>query len=142
MQLLSTLAMFGIIWFVQIVHYPMFLEIDPANFTHYEAAYANRMGFLVGPLMLVELASAALLLAPTLRLPVMQPAEVWVGLLLLGLIWASTAFVQVPLHNQLHTSPDPAAMHKLIATNWIRTVAWTARVGLLLFWVGRLGRPL
>ena len=137
---ISTLAMFGIIWFVQIVHYPMFLEVAPGNFTRYETAYANRMGFLVGPLMVLDLSSAALLVAPALRPAAISATQAWAGLLLLGLIWASTAFVQIPLHNQLHLSPDRAAMHRLIGTNWIRTVAWSARAVLMLFWIDRLGR--
>ena len=130
--------MFGIIWFVQIVHYPLFVEIVPSSFTRYETAYANRMGYIAGPLMLAELLSALLLLAPSLRLPAIPAWQAWCGLGLVGLLWASTAFIQVPLHNQLHTAYDPNAIRRLVLSNWIRTLAWSARAALVLFWIDRL----
>ncbi len=132
--------MFGIIWFVQIVHYPLFVEIVPSSFTRYETAYANRMGYIAGPLMLAELLSALLLLAPSLRLPVIPAWQAWCGLGLVGLLWVSTAFIQVPLHNQLHTAYNPGAIRRLVLSNWMRTIAWTARAVLVLYWVDRLAR--
>ncbi len=139
-QLLSTLGMFGVIWFVQIAHYPMFLEIVPSSFPRYEAAYAHRMGYIAGPLMVAELLSSLLLLAPLLRPPCTRGAEAWVGLALVGLLWASTAFVQVPLHNQLQAGYNADAIRRLVLTNWIRAAAWTARAALVLLWVDRLLR--
>ncbi len=130
--------MFGIIWFVQIVHYPLFVEIVPSSFTRYETAYANRMGYIAGPLMLAELLSALLLLAPSLRLPAIPAWQAWCGLGLVGLLWASTAFIQVPLHNQLHAAYDPNAIRRLVLSNWVRTLAWSTRAALVLFWIDRL----
>jgi hypothetical protein len=51
----------------------------------------------------------------------------WAGLALLGVIWSSTAFVQVPLHRRLEAGPDARAQHRLTLTNWVRTVAWSGR---------------
>lgn len=130
--------MFGIIWFVQIAHYPMFSEIVPSSFTRYEAAYTNRMGYIAGPLMLAELLSALLLLAPSLRLPAIPAWQAWLGLVLVGLLWASTVFLQIPLHNRLHRAYDLETIHRLVWSNWIRTIAWTFRAGLVLIWVDRL----
>jgi hypothetical protein len=56
----------------------------------------------------------------------------WVALALLGVIWASTAWIQVPLHRRLAVAPDPAAVERLVRTNWIRTGAWTLRAPLAL----------
>ena len=50
-----------------------------------------------------------------------------VGLLLLGIIWISTARVQMPLHDRLLRGPDPWAQRELVRTNWIRAIAWTLR---------------
>ena len=132
--------MFGIIWYVQIVQYPLSVEIVPSSFTRYETAYANRMGYIAGSLMLAELLSALLLLAPSLRPPVIPAWQAWCGLGLVGLLWASTALIQVPLHNKLHTVYDLHAIRQLVLSNWIRTVAWTARAGLVLYWMDRLAR--
>ena len=137
LQLGSTLGMFGVIWFVQIVHYPLFLSVGHAHFAAYEAAHANRTTYVVAPLMLVELVSSLLLLSPALRPDGLSVAWAWLGAALIGVIWASTAFVQVPLHNQLQSGYSAAAIGKLVATNWVRTVAWSCRAGIVLGWAWR-----
>ena len=128
-QALATAMMTGIIWFVQIVHYPLFSKIPPQGFVSYELLNTTATGLLVGPIMLVEISTAFLLLI--LRSPVaFQP----VYLLALGcliLVWLSTFFLQVPLHSLLSSRPDTEAMRSLVLTNWIRTLFWTLRLGLL-----------
>jgi hypothetical protein len=52
------------------------------------------------------------------------------GLLLVVVIWVSTAYVQVPCHKALDDRLDATVVNRLVRTNWIRTLAWTAR-GLL-----------
>ncbi|OZC02533.1 hypothetical protein BSZ36_05815, partial [Rubricoccus marinus] len=59
------------------------------------------------------------------------------GAALIGLIWASTAFIQVPLHNALGGAFDAEAHSRLVGTNWIRTVLWSLRAGLVL-WLASL----
>jgi hypothetical protein len=54
------------------------------------------------------------------------------GLLLVAAIWTSTALVQVPCHRKLSGGFDLRTAHRLIKTNWLRTLAWTARAGLAL----------
>ena len=54
LQAASTLAMVGLIWFVQIVHYPLFAQVGREGFSGYEQAHQNRTTFVVAPLMLVE----------------------------------------------------------------------------------------
>ncbi len=134
LQLLSTLAMFGLIWFVQVVHYPLFLQVDAEQFPAYEATHANRTTYVVAPLMLVELATAGLLLLPGLRPASVLTWQAWAGAALVGIIWLSTAFLQVPLHNRLQLGYSADVIDKLVATNWIRTIAWSARAVLVLRW--------
>jgi hypothetical protein len=55
----------------------------------------------------------------------------WVAATLLGLALISTVLVQVPLHSRLASGHDQAVAQRLIATNWVRTMAWTGR-GVLL----------
>ncbi len=136
-QLASTLAMTGLIWFVQVVHYPLFAMVEPEHFPAYEAAHANRTTWVVAPLMLLELASALAFLHPSLRPAWISPESAWLGAALAGLIWASTGLIQVPLHNQLHAGYSTAVIGRLVATNWARTAAWTWRAGLVLLWAYR-----
>lgn len=133
-HLLATLTMFGVIWIVQIVHYPLFSGVGEAGWTSYEAQHQSRITLVVGPAMLLELATAVWLVVD--RPPALPLAAVLAGALLVGLLWASTAFIQVPLHNSLSTGAFDAEVHRrLVATNWIRTAAWSLRTGLVL-WMG------
>jgi len=132
----ATLLMAGVIWMVQLVHYPLFAGVGAEGWTAYEAAHQSKITLIVGPLMLVELATA-------LWLVVDRPAELpgWAvlsGAALVGVIWASTAFLQVPLHATLGAGFDADAHARLVATNWVRTAAWTLRGGLVLWMTARL----
>ncbi len=137
-QLICTLSMTGIIWFVQIVHYPLFRHIGSADFLGYEAEHATRTGWVVGPLMCLELVTSVLLLWARWRPAEVSEASAWLGAGLVGIIWMSTAFLQVPLHNRLTSGFDLQAVDRLIATNWIRTLAWTARTYVVMLWTARM----
>ena len=54
----ATAAMTGLIWFVQLVHYPLFARVGVADFTAYEREHVRRTGLLVAPLMLLEALTA------------------------------------------------------------------------------------
>lgn len=127
----ATWAMTGLIWFVQVVHYPLLSRLGETYFLPYHRLHCARTGWVVGPLMFTELGTAAALaylLAPG------SPARTaaWVGLLLLGVIWVSTALLQIPQHNRLALlGPDPATLAALVRGNWLRTAAWTLRAVLV-----------
>jgi hypothetical protein len=131
----ATLALFGLIWTIQLVHYPMFAGVRRDEFPRWHETHATRISFLVGPLMGVEAVTAVLLcVAPPLGVP---PGLVWLGAGLVLVHVASTAFLQVPLHRRLAAGFDAAAARSLVVTNWIRTAAWTLRAGLVLYLVER-----
>ncbi|MEQ8316095.1 MAG: hypothetical protein RIE77_09490 [Phycisphaerales bacterium] len=117
----ATWFMVGLIWFVQVVHYPLFAGVGEAGWAEYSRRHQSLTTLVVGPTMLVEVVSAAALLA-------FLPGTLTIaGAVLLALVWASTFFVQVPLHGRLGKGHDAAVMRTLVATNWVRTVLWTAR---------------
>lgn len=127
-HLAATLFMTGVIWFVQVVHYPLFSALGRSEFPGYAKQHAVLTTGIVAPLMLVESTSALLLLW-------IRPADVstWhlsIALSLLVIIWVSTALVQVPCHQVLQKGFDGIEYRKLVRTNWVRTVAWSLR-GLL-----------
>ena len=128
-QFLAAVVMTGIIWFVQIVHYPLMLEVGDAAFCRYSRLHQSRTSYVVGPPMLIEALSGLALIAwsPILRT---SPAF-YVSLALLTLVWLSTAFWQVPLHKSFLQSCDRNAVERLVRTNWIRTIAWTGRAALI-----------
>ena len=124
---MSTCALVGLVWTVQVAVYPLLDRIGAPGFAAWHAAYTTRIGRVAGPLMLAELGSGLWLLAAGRREP-----PFLISLALLGGIWLSTALVQVPLHRRLARGFDAQAHRRLVRTNWLRTCAWTLR-GLCLF---------
>lgn len=120
-----TCAMAGAISIVQFVHYPLFAAVGEDRFVEYEASHARRITFVVAPLMLIELATALLLLL--VRPAPVSTALLWTGLVLVLVIWISTAAIQVPLHNTLVKGFDAAVHRRLLVSNSLRTVCWLAR---------------
>ena len=135
LQLGSTLYMVGLIWFVQLVHYPLHGSVGPDHFVLYQQRHMQWTSFAVGPAMLIEAGTTvALFSAPSSLFPSWAPT---LGLALLMLVWGSTALFQVPFHNQLLSQFDSNAHQSLVWSNWIRTFGWSAR-GLLVLWLTSL----
>jgi hypothetical protein len=117
--------MIGIIWFVQVVHYPLFSRVGADGYPAYQAAHGRLTTFVVAPPMLLELGTGIwLAIRPPSYFP---PALAWTGLALIIAIWLSTVFLQVPMHNRLERGFDAGAHRRLVLGNLVRTVAWTAR---------------
>jgi hypothetical protein len=126
----ATWMMVGLIWFVQIVHYPLFARVGPGQFAQYEASHSRLTTWVVGPPMLVEGATAiALLVLQPYGLPC---ALLWLGAGLLLVIWGSTALLQVPQHEILLRGFAADAHGSLVTSNWIRTIGWSIRGVLVL----------
>ena len=134
LHLAATLYMTGLIWFVQVVHYPLFGQVGDGTYSTYQRAHMERTTWVVLPPMLVELA-ASVYLAVVDRPASIPTEEAWIGLTLLVLIWISTFLVQVPLHNRLATAFDERVHRSLVRTNWARTLLWTSRSLLTLLWL-------
>jgi hypothetical protein len=126
----ATLFMTGLVWFVQVVHYPLMHRVGGGVFTRYETEHTRRTSPVVAPMMLFELGTGVwLALAP--------PAAAGSLLLLinaavLAVIWGSTIVLQRPLHRDLAQGFAANSVDRLVSTNWIRTVAWSLRALLLL----------
>ena len=135
-QAAATAYLTGLVWFVQVVHYPLLRAIAPPDLPAYEAGHQRRTGVVVAPAMLLELATAVASLR--WRPPQLSATWAWGGLTLLGVVWASTAFVQVPLHDALERGHDAERIRLLVRSNWVRTVCWTARAGLLAWALARV----
>jgi len=128
----ATLFMIGVIWFVQVVHYPLFAKTGSADFRSYEQRHTSLTTWVVAPPMLVEGITALLLF--WFRPTGVSTWQLSIGLALLAVIWLSTALLQVPCHNVLSQGFDPVVHQRLVTTNWMRTVAWSTR-GLLVLWM-------
>ena len=61
-NLVSTWYMVGLIWMVQVVHYPLFAKVGSEEFVGYQISHQTLTTLVVGPPMLIEIATAVLLI--------------------------------------------------------------------------------
>lgn len=119
----STLVLVGLIWTIQVVHYPLFALVGADGFAAYETAHSARITAVIGlPWAVQGLTTAALLLAPPDGVPrwlIVASAVLAVVPVAATLVWS------VPAHTALASGFDPGAHTRLVATNWLRTGAWT-----------------
>jgi len=112
----------GLIWVIQIIVYPQFLRVGAAEFRVYHFAHCLRIGFMIVPMFLIELGTAAWLFYDGTRgMPFL------ISLAMFPVIGLSTVLFQAPIHTHLMNGRDDVQIRRLIATNWLRTFAWTAR---------------
>ena len=135
----ATWAMTGLIWFIQLVHYPAYRQFGPENFASFQLRSPARTGLIVGPLMFTELGTAAWLLWQ--RPAGVAPGWLWMGAALIAVCWASTVLLQVPIHLRLTLRRDDKTVERLIRTNWLRTIAWSIRAVLVATWLLALLTP-
>lgn len=131
-QLAATSYLVGVIWLIQLVHYPMMAELDPSRAGESCRRHASRITPVVGVPMLIEAACALLLILPGIGAARGTLLE-WFGFLTVALLWLITFFVQVPQHAHLARQSgfvDREAVSRLVKWNWLRTALWTLRLGL------------
>lgn len=137
----ATLALAGLIWFVQIVHYPMFIRIGAADLARCEREHQIRTTYVVAPLMIAELVSAigVVLMTDAGLASGAGSGPAWFGLALVAMIWLWTFAVMVPVHRRLERVAGEAdqarsVVRRLVRLNAVRTIAWSVR-GLIALWL-------
>ena len=128
----ATLYLVGLIWTVQILHYPLLENVGANGYATYHNRHTSRITPVVAPAMILELLTAIYFVFASFEK--VAARYFWCGLTLVLIIWISTFFVQVPLHEKLGLSFDAQVQRRLVRTNWIRTAAWTMR-GALILWM-------
>jgi len=131
--LFFTLYNVGVIWVLQLNHYPLYAQVGQGEFQAYLVAHNQRILLPIVLPGIIAFASSLLLLW---RRPVEAPKwSVWVVIVLNAAILLSTILAQGPAHNALaRDGYSEALIQRIITTNWLRTVAWTIN-GVLLLWM-------
>ncbi|MFM7845856.1 MAG: hypothetical protein ACKPEY_16725 [Planctomycetota bacterium] len=119
------LFMVGLIWFVQVVHYPLMAHVGRDAFPLYSQLHQFWTTWVVAGPMLGEVLTLGMILYYRPE-RIASPAFGFATLLLV-VVWISTAAVQVPLHGKLLAGYDETTIQKLVLTNWVRTIAWSLR---------------
>ena len=121
----ATWFMVGLIWTIQLVHYPLFGRVGEEGFVAYEAEHTRRMGWLLALPASAEVVTGGLLV--WVRPQVVPLWLVLVSGFVLFLVWLMTVGVQVPHHAALSSAFDAARIEGLVRSNRWRTAAWTLR---------------
>lgn len=126
-QVFVTYALVGLIWTVQLVHYPAFHYIEKSRFVEFERMHTGKIVWVVAPLMIVELlvCIALIVLGDT------SMQQISLSIIVIS-VWLSTFLLSVPLHKKLSHGKDRIAIERLIKTNWIRTILWSIKGAIVL----------
>ena len=124
-NLLSTWTMVGVIWFVQVVHYPLLSVVPVQSAASVAVEHQRRTGWVVCAPMALEGVT-------TLALLVLVPEGVawfvpWLAGIPLAVALGATILLSVPRHERMAREPDAQVGKELVSTNWVRTIAWTLR---------------
>lgn len=119
----------GLIWTIQVVHYPLFLKVGSETFINYVKSHQNRISIIVIPLMTIELLSSIFLYIanPYIELQ----TNYLYSLIIVVLIWLLTFLVHIPQHKKLLLAFDERIIKQLVNTNWIRTILWTIKIPII-----------
>lgn len=120
-----TLYMTGVIWLIQVIHYPLFKLVGENAFKDYHKGHIQKTSSVIAVPMVLELLTGLYLL---IRYNENHNSFAFlIATFLLVIIWAITFFISVPKHNILSNGQNELAIAVLVKTNWIRTILWTAR---------------
>jgi hypothetical protein len=120
----ATWFLVGLIWTIQIVHYPLFARVGD-GFATYERDHSQRITLVLAlPWSLEAITAMWLVVFTPSGVPVWLPVA---GVVLLAATVVSTIVMQRPLHRRLGGGFDAAAHRRLVASNWLRVAAWSLR---------------
>ena len=124
---LSTSLMVGIIWVIQLLHYPAFHFIKEIDYVEFQHFHMQRISFIVVPVMIIELLSGFMLVY------YFRSNLFILCLTILLVIWLITFAFFTKLHQSLLGGYDKIIVDKLVQINWSRTVLWSLRLIILIY---------
>lgn len=125
--LTGTLYMTGVVWFAQLVHYPLLDRGTAEDYPAFVVAYQRRTLWVVVPGLTCEILG-------TLGLVWSWPSlQAWVGLGLLLAIWALTCTILIPRHLLLKRRYSSEDHRVLVRYNLPRSLLWTLRAGVMIW---------
>ncbi len=124
---LSTSLMVGIIWVIQLLHYPAFNFIKESDYVEFQHFHMQRISFIVVPVMILELFSAFMLVY------YLRSNLLTICLIILLFIWLITFVFFTKLHQSLLDGYNKTIVDKLVKINWSRTILWSLRLIILIY---------
>ena len=121
-NLVVVAALNGLIWTIQVVHYPLFALVGPEPWLRYVIERQRRITWIVLPLMSVAVALSVALVARNPGVLAWCNAVIAVGQFVV------TGLVYAPLHGELARGFAVDRIHRLVRLNWLRTGGWTVQL--------------
>ncbi len=119
-RLLVDFGLVVLIWITQLIVYPGFLHYPKSNLMAWHGTYTTMIGYIVAPLMLLQLGLYLHLTLVRFSIPAL------LALIVVMATWGVTFLQFVPMHGAINTGDfDRVLLTKLVGRNWIRTVLWT-----------------
>lgn len=110
-----------VLWMAQLIVYPSFRHVDADEFIEWHHRYTRLISLFVIPL----LSGQALIIG--LQVLISPGVTTAVSAVLTAFCWASTFLLSVPCHRELQRRGKRLAIiDRLVKTNMIRTIPWTA----------------
>ena len=127
-HIVSTSIMVGVIWVMQLVHYPSFKYVNETDYIIFQKYHMSNISYIVFPAMFTELITALLIFFSGEK-----SFFFMLSLICLFLIWVITGVLFTKFHSILQKGKDLKMIEKMINANWIRTLLWTLRLIMILF---------
>lgn len=126
---LSTAIMVGVIWVIQLIHYPSFHFIKESNYSKFQQFHMNRISIIVIPTMIIEIISGLLIFWSVFHSNIFFISSLFI----LISIWAITFIFFTKMHQGLVFGYNQEIVNKLILINWSRTLLWSLRLIILCY---------
>ena len=124
LDLVASWVMVGLIWFVQIVHYPLLSIVPMQAASSVAEEHQRRTAWVVMlPMAVQGFTSLGLMRWIPNGVSWWLP---WANGVCVAIALASTVLLSVPRHARMAANPDENVGRELVLTNWPRTIAWSA----------------
>lgn len=132
LRLMVDFGLVVLIWIVQLIVYPSFNYYKKENLITWHKKYTPLMGYIVGPLMLLQLGIAIYQATQLIN------SIILLNLLTISVIWMSTLSQFIPIHSNISKGQVSKEMLiSLVRKNWLRTILWTFLLilNITAFWI-------
>ena len=126
---LSTSVMVGVIWVIQLLHYPSFHFVQKSDYPKFQQFHMSRISLIVIPAMIIEFITGIIMLQFGFSSNFLFISS----LVILITIWGITFIFFTKMHKVLISGYNEIIVNRLILINWSRTLLWSLRLLILCY---------
>ena len=126
---LSTSVMVGVIWVIQLLHYPSFHFVQKSDYPKFQQFHMSRISLIVIPAMIIEFITGIMMLQFGFSSNFLFISS----LVILITIWGITFIFFTKMHQVLISGYNEIIVNRLISINWSRTLLWSLRLFILCY---------